>query len=238
MINFIKKIASKYKLRKTKLRAQSLVEFAIALPLLILLLLVMVELGFVLNTYLSLLDATRLTARIYSNINPFQLTVNPTPPPAKLKADKLTYYSDAAQLLIDTLNSNSYEIKFDETSGALDDVLISVITVDVDENANTTKLIRHPSGANYWAFNPDSVLAGYKSHYDDDTALKSYMSPPIDAGILIVEVYYSYEGTLQIPTWFWSISFATDGKPLMLYASSVMSISSAKPDLYTPTPHP
>jgi len=52
-------------------RGQSLVEIAIALPVLLILLSGMVEFGFMLNYYLSLLDATREAARLYSNFDPF-----------------------------------------------------------------------------------------------------------------------------------------------------------------------
>ncbi|HMU93869.1 MAG TPA: pilus assembly protein, partial [Anaerolineales bacterium] len=45
--------------RKRKTLGQSLIEFAIALPVLVLILTAMMEFGFILNFYLSLLDATR-----------------------------------------------------------------------------------------------------------------------------------------------------------------------------------
>ena len=56
-------------LRKT--RGQSLVEVAIAFPILIILFSGVVEFGFIINYYLSLLDATRDAARLYSSGDPF-----------------------------------------------------------------------------------------------------------------------------------------------------------------------
>lgn len=57
--------------RKRKSRGQSLVEVAIAFPILIMLLTGVIEFGFILNFYLSLLDATRDAARLYSGDDPF-----------------------------------------------------------------------------------------------------------------------------------------------------------------------
>ncbi|NOH03534.1 MAG: hypothetical protein HND47_17015 [Chloroflexi bacterium] len=54
-----------------KTRAQSLVEFAITLPIILILLSGVVEFGFALNYYLSLLDATREAARFFSDQDPF-----------------------------------------------------------------------------------------------------------------------------------------------------------------------
>lgn len=215
-------------------RAQSMIEFALLLPILIILLLIMVELGFVLNTYLSLLDATRQAARVYSDKQPF----NDPVPPATVATDNLVFYSGASDLLIETLDSNSYQIQFDQSAGSPDNVLVSVIGVDVDLtlNPDPITIIRHPDASQYWALNPASVIAGYTSKYADDQVIKDIMqkggSTPVTAGLLIIEVYYGYEGTLQIPgisTFGTLIGFATDANPMVLYATSVMPLSAAKP---------
>lgn len=241
----IEKISKKFLRLKNSIRkprnisrAQSMIEFALLLPILIILLLIMVELGFVLNTYLSLLDATRQTARVYSGFVPFEKTEdNSTTPATEIITDKLTYYSDAAALLIETLDSNSYQIKFNSTSSG-DNVLISVIGVDVDTvpNPDVITIIRHPDTYQFWSLNPASVMAGYTSKYADDQVIKDIMqkngSTPVSTGLLIVEVYYGYEGTIQIPgvsTFGTLIGFATNAKPMVLYAASVMPLSSAKP---------
>jgi Flp pilus assembly protein TadG len=230
--NILTKLFSrKHAMRKSSsyaTRAQSFLEFALLLPLLLILLLIMVELGFVMNAYLSLLDSTRQTARVYSGFQPFNDD----------ETDKLTYYSDAADLLIETLNSNSYQIKYNDPAGAIDNVLVSVIGVDVNTDADpdVITIIRHPDSSEYWALNPDSVTAGYGSKYADDATIQAYMtkggSTPVTTGLLIIEVYYSYEGTLQVPgirffdTY---IGFATDENPLVLYAYSAMPLGPAKP---------
>ena len=80
----------KRKGRKT--RAQSLVEVAIAFPLLLMLFSGMVEFGFMLNTYLSLLDATRQTARYLANSNPFTY-IDENVTPAVIEDDPAFYDS-------------------------------------------------------------------------------------------------------------------------------------------------
>jgi hypothetical protein len=72
-----------------KKKAQSFIEFALVLPLLILVLLGVVELTLFLGTYINLLDLTREAARFASNRDPnaavtptFRTCTNPTLPPA------------------------------------------------------------------------------------------------------------------------------------------------------------
>ena len=78
MKKILQKLATlfnKPKLQRTrkarKSKGQSLVEFAIAFPIVIMLFAGVVEFGFILNYYLSLLDATRESARYSSNLDPF-----------------------------------------------------------------------------------------------------------------------------------------------------------------------
>src|SRR5687768_1190322 len=78
-----------------KTRAQSMVEFALLLPILLTLFIGMVEFGFMINAYLSLTDATRQAAREYSNSQPF-LSLSPN-------VDNMNFYTDCAQVVIDTL---------------------------------------------------------------------------------------------------------------------------------------
>ena len=49
---------------------------------------------------------------------------------------------------------------------------------------------------------------------------------PSDAGLLIIEIYYGYEGTMNLP---WTLPFFGPGNPSMLYVSVVMPTIYAKP---------
>ncbi|MCC7118867.1 MAG: pilus assembly protein [Anaerolineales bacterium] len=228
MMNALKKIISSLRAKKKKLRAQSLVEFAVLLPILLILFSGMVEFGFVLNAYLSLLDATRQTARLYSTANPFELETDGDGNITKV--DNPDFYLPVAENVIDTLDANSYQIQVDSTK---DDILVSVVGIDTLNTPGTIKVIRHPyptADSYYTRFNNGNI-----SKYTD-AGIVDLMTedgnPAINTGVLIVEIYYSYEGTLKLP---WVAMFASDASPMMLYASSIMPMGPVAPSI-TPTP--
>lgn len=209
--------------RFSKTKAQSLVEFAISLPVLILLFSGMVEFGFMLNTYLSLQDATRAAARYYSNSAPFEIVGN-------VIVDDEDFYGNVAQFAVDTLappeDLASRQIQLDSTR---DNVLVSVISIDVDETATPPTIAtieRFPDGQEYFKLygstNPATVYT--------DTNIEDYMtannSTPTDSGLLIVEIYYGYEGVLGLP---WTDPFFNENDPAILYASTIMPLVAAKP---------
>lgn len=201
-------------------KAQSMVEFAIALPVLLLLLMGMVEFGFMLNTYLSIQDAVRSTARRYSTINPFNAD----------GTDNLTYYSGAAQNVVDLLappsDPTARQIIMDSTR---DNILISLIEVKVNEtnNPNTvTSITRYPDGSSYFKFYNATNPATAYSNSAIETNLTANGAEPTNAGLLIVEIYYSYEGVINLP---FTTPFMSQQNPVMLYASAIMPITYVKP---------
>jgi hypothetical protein len=207
-------------LQKTKTqRAQSMVEFAIALPILMLLLTGMVEFGFMLNTYLSIQDAARTTARRYSTINPFNAD----------GTDNITYYQDAAlyavELLAPTGDPQTRQIVLEEDR---DNILISLIGVEVDESTTPDEIasITRYSGGEYYQLYGDTDPP--TTYLDDNITafLTTGGAEPADAGLLIVEIYYGYEGTLNLP---WMRPLFSPENPSMLYVSVVMPTIYAKP---------
>ncbi|HCB02480.1 MAG TPA: hypothetical protein DEP19_08870 [Anaerolineae bacterium] len=215
-------------LHKTK--AQSLVEFAITLPILILLFSGMIEFGFLLNTYLSLQDATRSAARYYANSTPFEIEDEGLPSQTIIFTNQFPV--DVANFVITELapTDPGYAIRSIEMDETRDNILISVISVDVDEEETPptiTTITRYPSGSEYYyRFNNASIPP---SIYDD-ASIENYMtangSTPVDSGLLIIEIYYSYEGTLGLP---WTAPFFSNNNPAMLYASTIMPLVAAKP---------
>jgi hypothetical protein len=201
---------------------QSLVEVAITFPLLIMLFSGMVEFGFMLNTYLSLIDATRQAARFYSNTNPFTFIDDKTTPPT-ITEDPAFYTNVAAmtrQILEVPGDPYARKVIF---NASRDDILVSVLRVKVRDSTNTiTAIERFPAGNS-----PFRLFGNHSSAYADDTQITSLMTKngttPIRAGLLIVEVYYDYEGILKLP---WVEAFMDT---ITLHASSVMPIVSAKP---------
>lgn len=216
-----KRAGLKSKNSRRKPLGQSLVEFGITLPILILLFSGMVEFGFMLNTYLSLQDAIRTAARRYSNENPLMKdTITGLP------VDDFTFYTDAAAAVVNALDTNARQIVVDQTR---DNVLISVLTIRVDETADPDTLesiTRHPEDAEFFrlypATTPDTV---YK-----DVEIENYLtdngSVPVDMGLLIIEIFYSYEGVLHLP---WTEPFFSEAKPAMLYNSTIIPLVAVKP---------
>lgn len=203
------------KMEQGKSRAQSLVEFAITLPLLLFLFSGMIEFGFALNYYLSLLDATREAARYWSNFDPFDPVTH---------ADNLSFYSSTADMVVANLDpwvaNHSYRGRRITLDAAADDVLVTVFGWSNDPAVG---LMRYPTSGTY------SIYHHGTSRFADDAAITSkFPAGSPNAGLLLVEVHYSYHQILGLP---WLRPFLPD--PLILRAYTIMPLSSAEP---TPSP--
>jgi len=219
MLQFIKSVKGRQqkagKPRKT--RAQSLVEFAITLPVLILLFSGLVEFGFALNFYLSLLDSTREAARYASNSDPFTRDVD-----GNRTGDDMTFYSNAAYSTVIYLDP---QVKYPAYVGrrisldpATDDVLVTVFAWnDVDG------VVRYPTAGTYSLYHG----TGTSRFTDADIASHFARGPgePVspNAGIVLVEVVYNYHQRLAIP---YLTQFVPN--PLLLRAYTFMPLSAIR----------
>jgi hypothetical protein len=213
MRKMIQSILARNTKRKTtklphKSKAQSLVEFAIALPVLLLLLSGVVEFGFALNYYLSLLDATRESARYYSNFDPFD----------EFGDDEMSFYEGAAGLALYNLDPTtldpSYEgriIALDQTS---DEIIVTVYA------KSSTEVVSYPTSGSFRAFSNDSV----ESLFTVEEIESRFESDSPNAGVLVVEIYYNYHQVMALP---WLAAFVPD--PLPLRAYTIMPLVSAEP---------
>ena len=212
-------------LKKRKSTGQSMVEFALLLPVLLMLFSGMIEFGFMLNTYLSLLDATRQGARFYSNSNPFLLDTG-----TNTIVDDLNFSPNCANYVLTILDPslatppdpNARAIVLDPTR---DDILVSILRVTVDDATSSISSIeRFPEGAVFY-----SAYANQTTAYENDD-IEDFMiqndTTPVETGILIVEVYYGYHGILKLP---WIEPFMNDENPVMLHAATIMPLVAAKP---------
>jgi hypothetical protein len=200
-----------YKAGKKRIRGQSIVEFAILLPLLLMLLSSLIEFGFIVNEYLDLIDTTRETARFLSDNSPF---TDPTS-----KAYRADFYTDGAAEMSNTLDRAGW-INLD-TSG--DDLVISVFSISGD-----TVVGRYPasftdtrggcSGA------PNGGDIGWrlfcrqtsKFSSDDINALVGRTSSvPPNNGIVLVEIFYEYHMRLGLP---WVAGIVGDTVTLHAYS--------------------
>lgn len=193
-------------MRKSK--AQSLVEFAITLPILLMLLSGVVEFGFALNYYLSLIDATREAARFYSNEDPFVSGYG--------SADDMAFYANTAAMVRANLDPQvvnpAYQgrrIVLDPTN---DDVIITAY------GASNGNIQRFPSSGSYRMYNNESPVFS-------NTAIQSqFVSGAPNAGVLLVEVHYHYHQVLRLP---WLLLFVPD--PFVMRAYTIMPLAAAQP---------
>ncbi len=192
-----------------KSKGQSLVEFAIAFPVVIMLFSGVVEFGFILNYYLSLLDATRESARVYSGGDPFVADPDPS------RNDTYWFYIDAAERVRSNLeptnvNDTTRKIVLDP---AKDDIIISVFSV---------------CGNKIYSF-PIAAGGGYHKYGNGTSAftnasmLASRLSGAPNTGILLVEVIYNYHQVLALP---WLTPFLSN--PLPLRAYTIMPLHAAE----------
>jgi len=187
------------KTRKNKTKGQSLVELALTLPLLLLLLSGLIEFGFMLNYYLSLVDGSCEVARLFSNFDPI--------------ADNSFYASavDQVRVVLEPQDENdtSRKINFKNDSDHPDDIIISVYSI----SGGTATLL---DTQYHWSNNQASRL--------DATEVTSRLvgSAP-DTGVLTVEIFYNYDQVLNLP-WLEALP-----DPFLLYAYTVMPLSSAEP---------
>jgi hypothetical protein len=128
---------------RRKERGQSMVEMALALPILLLLLAGAVEVGWYYNTYLTLVDATREGARYSANGTPASQDSN------NVCETTQDFFKKAACLTMQNLPG----VKFDPVR---DDVVVSLVLFKEGEGTVWKRVINsYPSGVQM----PDSVLA-------------------------------------------------------------------------------
>jgi len=205
---FPQKVKQKIASLPRKTRAQSLTEFAIALPILFLLLSGVVEFGFALNYYLSLLDATREAARYYSDSDPFDFNRDGT-------AD-LDFYPAVAALARANLDPRiatpSYVGRIIELDPAKDDVIVTVYAKD------STGVVMYPTSGPYQVYGNATTM------FTPADIQSRFASGSPNAGILVVEVHYNYNQVMKLP---WLTPFVPD--PFVLTAYTMMPLAAAEP---------
>ncbi|WKZ49319.1 MAG: TadE/TadG family type IV pilus assembly protein [Anaerolineales bacterium] len=208
-----KKITNKLARLPRKTKAQSLTEFAIALPVLFLLLSGVIEFGFALNYYLSLLDATREAARFYSNGDPFLRDSSDN-----ITGDNMQFYGDTADMVRANLDpsiiigNESYAGRKITLDSAADDVIVTVYTKDDSD------VVRYPTSGPYQVYGHATTMFTTTDIQND------FLSNSPNAGILVVEVHYNYHQVMKLP---WLTPFVPD--PFVLTAYTMMPVVAAEP---------
>ncbi len=223
VFSFKAKTGSHLKKGRQKTRGQSLVEMAISLPVIFILFSGLVEFGFMLNYYLSLLDATRYAARQYADLDPF--IVPHTDPPV----DNMVFYYDPSMpnqagaagdvaYILTPINSNDNTRKV-KPNPATDDVIVSVFMVNKVAGTIERRPTGYPSGYHLYG----DHVTGNQAPAFTQASLESQLIPNAPCqGILVVEVAYTYHQVLGLPWLAWL------GSPV-LHAYSVFPLQAAEP---------
>ncbi len=202
---------------------QSFVEFAILLPLLLMMLSGLIEFGFMLNTYLDLIDSAREVARYLANDDPVHDVNGSFQGNSSVSPEPNNFYSACAWNLMYLSLDRSGNINLDPTT---DNMIVSVFVVH-----NNAVTARYPTdfGENGWSQYPSSShnTSAFTSA-DITTKLSSLTNVPPDTGLVMVEVFYEYHMIMGLP---WIRVFVPD--PVTLHAYSIMPNVNAAP---TPTP--
>lgn len=214
-------------LRGWRQRGQSLVEFAILLPLLLIMLSGLIEFGFILNDYLDLIDAAREVARFAADEDPIRDQAGSFDPNPTHTPEPAGFY-DRVWLNTDRALNMGGQIALDPAS---DDVIVSLFSVNFG-----TVTQRYPTvfgsnggenGWRRWENHPSDFTFAEVQQVVTDTIATNGNIPP-NTGVVLVEIYYDYHMLMALP---WITAFVPD--PVTLHAFAIMPNSALEP---TPTP--
>lgn len=238
-----KKIILQKKNDRSKSRGQSMVELALLFPVLLILLSGLIEFGFILNEYLSLMDAARNAARfasdgLYYEHDNIGTEIDSMEDYNSVCLDTRHFYRQTACLVNQELREQAPAIALHDNGTELDgddyldplegnDIIISAFSFT--EGAGITN--RHPD-SDGWSYAEDlNAVTDKVSNFtssDVTDRLVSLTSP--NTGYVLVEIFYYYDQLLKLP---WITAVVDD--PLLLHAYAFMPLTSAEP---TPTPSP
>ena len=179
---------------KRKSKGQSIVEFTILLPLLLMLLSSLIEFGFALNEYLDLIDTTRETARWLSDVDPIDQSDG---------SDDITnFYLKGVDELDTTLDRAGW-ISLDPT---VDDVVISVFSINnktvvarlPDPITNDGRCASAPPNGGDLGWRRNCKKPSAFSSFDIEGRIDSLTSAP-NTGVVLVEIFYDYNMKLGLP---------------------------------------
>jgi len=208
--------------RGPKSPGQSLVEFTLLLPILLIMISGLIELGLMLNVYLDLIDAAREAARWAADADPIRDPITGVYTPLNNQ-----FYMDAQTLTKEALKSSS-DSRIDwlpphddcdlDMAGNNDIVISAFGAMDGAVTA------RFPAA---W---PNGMpLCGHRTSEWTTAEIQARLDPLAPTtGLVLVEIFYDYHMLLGLP---WITAFV--GDPVTLHAYSIMPNVNVEP---TPTP--
>jgi hypothetical protein len=179
----------------------------------------LIEVGFMLNEYLSMQDAARNAARFASDGLYFQRDSDLN------CASTLDFYRQAACLVNQELAQERPEIQINLGNGA-DDIIVSSFSVTQGVGVSA----RQPTGVG-WSEAEDATGIRNQSTSISIPVVNARLNQNAPStGLISVEIFHNYDQKLKLP---WITAFISD--PILLHNYAIMPLVSAEP---TPTPIP
>jgi hypothetical protein len=232
-------------------RGQSIVEFALMAPILLIILSGLFEFGFIFTNYLSVLDAVRNSARyisngIYNNLDDGKDCASTEYFYRLAACEAMAELADEQPTISLCLPTSDKTDRCDpDDPTTWDDVIVSVFTLLRKASPPLVAgITRYPSEAGDmgWSYDADlihqdqSVLRSgmHISHFTSEKVwdLKMDVADAPNAGYVLVEINYNYHQVLALP---WFTDIISDPIAFNLYA--FWPCESAEP-MATPRPTP
>jgi TadE-like protein len=216
---------------RAKSIGQSLVEFTVLLPVLLIMISGLIEFGIMLNYYLDLIDAAREAARFAADADPIR---DPNPPYGYLDPNP-AFYTNVQTLAMESLRAASdnridwpkMQVMYgatwcDHVNG---DIVISAFgTLNQSPNpAIVDKRFPQIMGEN-----GVSMCNHYTSKITSADIKARLDAGAPTGGLVMVEIFYDYDEVLKLP---WITAFVPS--PIHLHAYTIMPNANVEP---TPTP--
>ncbi len=217
---------------RSRERGQSMVEMALTFPILLLVLAGTVEIGIYYNNYLTLVDATRESARFLADNDYLAADLLPgcLPFPPDPASDSHDFYNLASCLVL----QNMFGVAFDKTT---DDIIVSVFTVDdgtithrypPDPSPHHTTLGNDPQNGWSYCLNITKTGCTPAASFFNNAAVQARLAAVTtapDTGLVLVEVYHLHHQFLGlIPP---GVTFMP--QTVMMHAYSIMPHPPAAP---------
>ncbi len=203
-----------------KQRGQSFLELAIVLSVLLFMLAGVVEFGYLLNQYITLVEGTRETARFLS---PFIFVNDDGSLNSNVYLNGVGHMiggsveTEQGLIVIPAERASIAPIRLDAALG--DDVVISVFSIRED-----SVITRFPDNDGY------SHLGNQSSKFTNAEISAKLVSGAPSAGAVLVEVYYHYHQILGLMEG-WT-------GPILVHTYSIMPLSGAEPTATPLLPSP
>lgn len=207
-----KLLAWRRKRAQAKPLGQSLVEFSLMLPVLLIMISGLVEFGFLLNQYLDLTDAAREAARLAVDRDiihdPAGNFLDPNDPFYVMLQDftlDALARGSGGQVVLDTANNDNIIISSFEIVGGV---------------VQTRYPISYPNGVSW---NSGSTHTAGLTTAEVNARMSTLTDIP-NSGLVLVEIYYEYHMVLELP---WITMFVPN--PITLHAYAFMPNASVAP---------